>query len=99
MSHLDTKDKYSVYLNGNNPIVKINSENHNGKKLLIIKDSYAHSFAPFAVNHFETTYMVDLRYFNMPMSRFIEENGITDVLVLYNVNTYVKEKSLDTMVR
>jgi hypothetical protein len=43
--------------------------------------------------------MVDLRYFNMPMSRFIEENGITDVLVLYNVNTYVKEKSLDNMVR
>ncbi|ABX40619.1 DHHW family protein [Lachnoclostridium phytofermentans] len=99
MSHLDTKDKYSVYLGGNNPVVKIDSDNHNGKKLLIIKDSYAHSFAPFAANHFETTYMVDLRYFNMPMSRFIEENGITDVLVLYNVNTYVKEKSLDNMVR
>lgn len=99
MSHLSTKDKYSVYFGGNNPIVKIDSENHNGKKLLIIKDSYAHSFAPFAVDHFETTYMVDLRYFNMPMSRFIEENGITDVLVLYNVNTYVKEKSLDNMVR
>lgn len=99
MSFLDTKDKYSVYLGGNNPIVKIDSENHNGKKLLIIKDSYAHCFAPFAANHFETTYMVDLRYFNMPMSRFIEENGITDVLVLYNVNGYIKDKNLDNMVR
>lgn len=99
MSFLDTKDKYSVYLGGNNPIVKIDSENKNGKKLLIIKDSYAHCFAPFAVNHFETTYMIDLRYFNMPMSRFIEENGITDVLVLYNINGYIKDKNLDTMIR
>lgn len=99
MSYLDTKDKYAVYLGGNNPVVKIDSENDNGKKLLIIKDSYAHCFAPFAANHFETTYMVDLRYFNMPMSRFIEENGITDVLVLYNVNSYVKDKNLDNMIR
>ncbi len=99
MSYLDTKDKYSVYLGGNNPIVKIDSENHNGKKLLILKDSYAHCFTPFAANHFETTYMVDLRYFNMPISQFIEENKITDVLVLYNVNSYVKDKNLENMIR
>ena len=98
-SHLDTKDKYAMYLNGNNPVVKINTNNHNGKRLLIIKDSYAHCFAPFAVNHFETTYMVDLRYLSMPMSQFIREQDITDVLVLYNTNTFIKDKNLLYMVR
>lgn len=97
--HLNTKDKYAMYLNGNNPVVEINTENKNNKKLLIIKDSYAHCFAPFAVNHFETTYMVDLRYLSMPMSQFIREYGITDVLVLYNTNSFIKDKNLLFMVR
>ena len=82
--HLEGKDKYSVYLGGNNALVEINSENKNGEKLLIIKDSFAHSFTPFVLEHFETTYMIDFRYFNMPVSQFIEEYGITDILVLYN---------------
>lgn len=105
LSYLDTKDKYSMYVNGNNPLVEIHSNTNGesevleGRKLLIIKDSYAHSFAPFAVNHFETTYMVDLRYLNMPMSQFIEQNGITDVLVLYNVNGYVKDKNLLNLIK
>lgn len=98
-SHLETKDKYSVYLNGNNPLVEINTENKNGKKLLIIKDSYGHCFAPFAVNHFETTYMVDLRYLSMPMSSFITKYGITDVLVLYNTNSFVKDTNLLYLVK
>ncbi len=97
--YLDTKDKYSMYLNGNNALVEINTENKNGKKLLIIKDSYAHCFAPFAANHFETTYMVDLRYMNMPISKLIQENGITDVLVLYNVNSYIKDTNLLNLIK
>ena len=40
-SHLETKDKYSVFLDGNQPIVKITTQNKNGRKLMIIKDSYA----------------------------------------------------------
>ncbi|MDD5935054.1 MAG: DHHW family protein [Clostridiales bacterium] len=99
LSYLDTKDKYSMYVNGNNSFVEINSENKNGKKLLIIKDSYAHCFTPFAANHFETTYLVDLRYLNMPMSTVIDQYGITDVLVLYNVNSFIKDKNLLNLVR
>lgn len=82
--HLEGKDKYSVYLGGNNALVEINSENKNGQKLLIIKDSFSHCFTPFVLEHFETTYLVDFRYFNTSISQFIEEYGITDVLVLYN---------------
>lgn len=93
-SYLDVKDKYSMYLNGNNAFVEINSDEMNGKKLLIIKDSYAHSFTPFVTNHYETTYMIDFRYFNLPVSTVIEQYGITDVLVLYNANTFIEDKNI-----
>lgn len=82
--HLDTKDKYSVFLDGNHALVKITGGEKNGKTLLVVKDSFAHSFVPFAAEHFETVYMLDLRYFNMQVSQFAEQCGATDLLVLYN---------------
>lgn len=93
MDALDIKDKYTVFLGGNNALVEIGTEVDNGRKLLIIKDSFAHCFAPFAADHFEETYMVDFRYFNMPISDFIEEYGITDILVLYNVINFVEDNN------
>ncbi|HIU68181.1 MAG TPA: hypothetical protein IAC64_11965 [Candidatus Caccomorpha excrementavium] len=93
MEALETKDKYTVFLGGNNALVQIGTEADNGRKLLIIKDSFAHCFAPFAADHFEETYMVDFRYFNMPISDFIEEYGITDILVLYNVINFVEDNN------
>lgn len=90
---LETKDKYAVYLGGNNALVQIDTQLENGRKLLIVKDSFAHCFAPFAVNHFEQTYMVDFRYFNMPVSQFIEQYGITDVLVLYNTINFATDNN------
>lgn len=93
LSRLQTKDQYTVFLKGNNSLVEIETDVKNDRKLLIIKDSYAHCFAPFAVNHFEKTYMVDFRYFNMPISQFIEENQITDILVLYNAVSFAKDKN------
>ncbi|MDO5416150.1 MAG: DHHW family protein [Lachnospiraceae bacterium] len=102
-SYLDKKDKYSVFLDGNHGLTEIRNNSirqgtlcpeGKGKRLLIIKDSFAHSMAPFLANHFETVYMVDLRYFNMPVSRFMEESQITDVLVLYQIPGFAKEKSV-----
>ena len=99
LSFLDVKDKYSMYLNGNNAFVEINSDLENGKKLLVIKDSYAHSFTPFVANHYETTYMIDFRYFNLPVSTVIEQYGITDVLILYNTNSFVEDKNIYNLSR
>ncbi len=91
LKKLEGKDKYSVYMGGNNALVEIQTNNESGRKLLVIKDSYAHSFVPFAVNHFETSYMIDLRYYNGNIDELIEQNGITDVLVLYNVMGFVED--------
>ncbi len=108
---LKGRDQYKVYLDGNHGLTEIVNQNivnqiavnhaaagdEKDRKLLIIKDSYAHSFAPFAVNHFETVYMADLRYFNMKMGAFIEQEGITDVLILYQIPGFAKEKTISKL--
>lgn len=90
--NLKGKDKYSYFLGGNPGLVDITSTNKNNKKLLIIKDSYANCIAPVYAANFEKTYVVDLRFFNMSIDGFIEENQITDILVLYNVDSFATDK-------
>ena len=83
------KDKYSYFLDGNHGLVEIQNSTapleQKEKKLLIVRDSFAHSIAPFVANHFGTTYLVDLRYFNMRLNDFIEKENITDLLVMYQI--------------
>lgn len=74
MDALNTRDQYRVFLDGNHGWTKIeNPAQHSDKKLLIIKDSYAHSFAPFAALHFDETHMIDLRYFNGKINQFTKQ--------------------------
>lgn len=90
-SYLEKKDKYSYFLSGNNAEVRIEGPNQNGRRLLVIKDSYAHSLAPFAANDFEEVCLIDFRYFNYPLSQYMQEREITDVLILYNTVNFAKD--------
>ena len=87
--HLSEDDKYPVYLDGNHSLVTVkNNKCDNGKKLLIVKDSYAHCFTTFLYEHYSEIYMVDMRYYRKSVSSLVSENGITDVLYLYGVDNF-----------
>lgn len=90
--YLKKKDKYSYFLGGNPGLVDVTSSNKNGKTLLIIKDSYANCIAPVYSANFEKTYIIDLRFFNMNIDGFIAENEVTDILVLYNADSFATDK-------
>ncbi|MEJ8545572.1 DHHW family protein [Brevibacillus borstelensis] len=92
--NLQKKDKYTVFLNGNHPLIKIASGSREGKKLVVVKDSYANCFLPFLTAHFDEIYVVDLRYYEDRLDALIRENHITDMLLLYNVNTFFEEPSI-----
>ncbi|MBR6511952.1 MAG: hypothetical protein IKT24_00550 [Clostridia bacterium] len=82
----ETADKYEVFLNGNHPLTIIkNNSNQNGKKLLIVKDSYSHCFATMLAENYEELILVDLRYYRDSTKDLLEEYGITDVLFLYGI--------------
>ena len=98
-SKLEGKDKYATYMGGNYGEVDIRTNVKNGKTLLVLKDSFAHSFVPLAANHYERILMVDLRYFNMPISMYAKQMGVTDVLVLYNLANLATDKNLGKIAR
>lgn len=105
LSALETRDKYTVYLDGNHALAEIEAASADpafdgtGRRLLIVKDSFAHSFAPFAANHFEKTVMVDLRYYNGSIEELARQENITDVLLLYQAVNFAGDVNLSKLTR
>ncbi len=97
LSHLQTKDKYSVFLDNNHPLIKIKTSLNNGKKLMIIKDSYANCLIPFLTNHYEEIHVLDLRFLNMPLRSYATQNGLEDALFLYNIQNFSTEGKLSLL--
>ena len=86
--YLGQKDQYSYFLNNIHPLVTITNKAVSEGAIAVVKDSYANSFVPFLLNHYHTVYVFDTRYYKGGPSKFINEHPeITDVLVLYNMNT------------
>lgn len=99
MSNLNKKDKYAVFLEGNHPLVRISTTNNNGKKLLLIKDSYANSFVPFLTGHYSEIYLVDLRYYSDDVKAIIKSKNIDDLLFLYNEITFFEDSSIKNIIQ
>lgn len=97
---LKGRDKYAVFLDGNHALTEIvNTEAAGHRRLLIIKDSYAHCFAAFAAPYFERVYMADLRYLNQKLSELAEEEKVTDVLVLYQIPGFASDENVTKIAR
>ena len=91
---LEQKDKYQVFLGGNHPIVKIDTTSDSGKTLLIFKDSYANCFVQFLTTHFSKIILVDPRYYYEDIDELMKNEGVDEVLYLYNANTFFSDTSL-----
>lgn len=103
---LEKKDQYKFFLDGNHGWTKIinkdlraDKEEHKGRKLLIIRDSFANCFAPFIANHFNEVHLVDLRYYNQRVSDLIKQEEISDVLILYQIPGFAKDQNLFKIIR
>ena len=85
---LEQKDKYSYFLNGNNANVVVKTKQKNGKKLLVVKDSYAHIMAQFFCQNYEEIHFIDQRYYSNSIEEYAKQNQITETLFLYNVSSF-----------
>lgn len=91
---LNEKDKYQVFFGGNQSKVEISTTNKTEKKLLVFKDSYANCFVPFLTPYYNEIIMVDPRYYYDDVYTLIERERITDVLFLYNMDTFLTDTSI-----
>lgn len=96
---LEEKDKYQVFFHGNQSKISINTLNETENRLLIFKDSYANCFVPFLIPYYNEIIMVDPRYYYDDVETLIERERITDVLFLYNMDTFLTDRSIaDTLI-
>ncbi|MCL2124603.1 MAG: DHHW family protein [Oscillospiraceae bacterium] len=75
-------NKYYVFNKGDQPLIHINTENKNGKSLLVIKDSFANAMTAFMVCDYEDVYYMDYRLIKADIFSFVEEHSIDSVLFL-----------------
>ena len=98
-SFLSVKDKYSMFLGGNQSLGVVKTPNTDKPKLLIIRDSYADSLVPFLTPHFSEIHLIDLRYYKLSIADYIQQNGIDQALVLYSIPNFCTDTNLFWLTR
>ncbi len=88
---LEEKDQYAVFLGGNDARVDITTTAETGRTLLIFKDSYANCFLQFLLPYYDRIILLDARYYYGDADSVITREGVTDVLFLYNANTFLTD--------
>ncbi|MBR5559178.1 MAG: hypothetical protein IKU72_02910 [Oscillospiraceae bacterium] len=98
LSKLDIRDKYASFLWGNHGLTKIvvNEGVENPKRVMLIKDSYGNSLAPFLTANYDEVWVVDLRHV-FSLSAVLQQAGeepFDDVLLMYNYMNFVQDTNL-----
>ena len=91
---LSSADPYTVFFGGNHGRVDIRTTVQNGRKLLVFKDSYFNTLAQFMWPYFEKVVIVDPRYYYAYAGSIVRQEGITDILYIYNADTFGTDHNL-----
>ena len=92
MSKLETTDKYAVFLGGNHARVDVTSK-EDKPNLLVIRDSFADSIAPFLALHYDLI-MIDLRYYTESVQQLVCDENIECVLILESMSEFATTKNI-----
>jgi len=76
---------YCTFMGGDTRTVKVNTVVHNGRRLLILKDSYGNAIPGYLFGSFEEIHVADFRYFTH-VAKYVRDNHITDVLFANNIS-------------
>lgn len=98
-SYLNVKDKYSYFLGGRQPLCVVEKEGSGGPKVLLVRDSYSDSLAPFLTERFSEVHLFDPRDNLTSIKSYVEENSIDIVIVLYSFANFATEQNLFVLSR
>ena len=80
---------YCTFMGGDTKITQVKTSTHNGRRLLILKDSFGNAVPGYLFYSFEEVHVIDDRYFTKNMVAYVQENQITDILFANNTfNVY-----------
>lgn len=93
-NHLDEDDKYPVFIDGNHALTEITNSNAKGGTILLVKDSFSHSLAPFLAENYSKIILVDMRYYKMSVSQIVEQEKPEQVVFLYGIDNIATDTDL-----
>ena len=75
----------SIRINGENGVVcRVRTEVGNGRRLIILKDSFGNAVPGYLFYSFDEIHIIDCRYFTKNMVQYVKDNHITDILFANN---------------
>ncbi len=84
LERADGADPYEIYLSGPRSCMTIENPNADGGTLIIIRDSFGSSIAPYFAEAYKKVVLLDIRYLPAPMlNRYVDFDG-ADVLFMYS---------------
>ena len=76
---------YCTFMGGDRFTVHVKTDSPSSRKLLVIKDSYGNAVPGYLFYGFSDIHVVDFRYFNKNMKKYVTENGITDIAFIFSI--------------
>ncbi len=93
-----TENKYLIFCAADQPYEEIvNSDLSDGSACLVVKESFGNVFIPFLVDHYQTIYVVDYRYYDGDISDLAAEKNVSDVILLNNISMTRNEELIDAL--
>lgn len=92
--HLKEDDKYPVFIDGNHALTEITNSNAKNGTVLLIKDSFSHSLAPFLAENYSKVVLVDLRYYKESVSQLVSAYNPEQVVVLYGIDNLATDTDI-----
>ncbi|MCM1029628.1 MAG: DHHW family protein [Pseudoflavonifractor sp.] len=80
---------YLTFMGGDYNQTVVRTSTANGRRLMIIKDSYGNALPGFLFGSFEEIHVLDHRYFRHDIKSYVAQNKITDLVMVNNIfNAY-----------
>ena len=76
---------YSTFMGGDTKLTQVRTNAANGRRLIILKDSYGNALPGYLMYSFEEIHVIDGRYFTHNMKDYVREHQITDILFANNI--------------
>lgn len=99
---VNSTNKYLAFIAGDQPLEKITTQNKNGKKIIVLKESFGNAFVPFLCNDYEEIYVLDPRKLTFDLNDFVVKHEIDDVMLInyaFGMSNPTYTKALGKMVK
>lgn len=76
---------YCTFMGGDTKLTRVETDVCNGRRVLILKDSFGNALSSFLFYSFEQVHVVDCRYFTQNLIDYVNDNYITDIVFANNI--------------